>query len=239
MRSLFRGKVTNCDMRHYAVIVAGGSGSRMKSDRPKQFMELLGRPILVHTVGAFLVALERPVVVLVLPESHLEEGRVLMSTHFPDADIRFVVGGEQRFHSVQRGLAEVDGPGIVHVHDAVRCLVTPSLIRKCDSHARERGSAIPAVPVRDSMRMLGDEGALPVDRGILRAIQTPQTFRSEWIKEAYAQPYQPAFTDEATVAECKGFSIELVEGEETNIKVTFPLDLVVAEKILASRLSGT
>ena len=225
-------------MRHYAVIVAGGSGSRMKSDRPKQFLELLGRPILAHTVEAFLKALESPVVVLVLPASHLEEGREIMRTHFPDADIRFVVGGEQRFHSVQRGLAEVDGPGIVHVHDAVRCLVTPSLIRRCGSQAIEKGSAIPAVPVRDSMRMMREGGASPVDRESLRAIQTPQTFRSEWIKEAYNQPYEASFTDEATVAERSGFRIELVEGEETNIKVTFPLDLVVAEKILASRLSG-
>ena len=225
-------------MRHYAVIVAGGTGSRMKSDRPKQFLELLGRPVLVHTVDAFLDALESPVIVLVLPESHLEEGRGLMRAHFPEADIRFVVGGEQRFHSVQRGLAEVDGPGIVHVHDAVRCLVTPSLIRRCGSHAMEKGSAIPAVPVRDSMRIIGEAGASPVDRESLRAIQTPQTFRSEWIKEAYTQPYEASFTDEATVAERKGFRVELVEGEETNIKVTFPLDLVVAEKILASRLSG-
>jgi 2-C-methyl-D-erythritol 4-phosphate cytidylyltransferase len=162
-----------------------------------------------------------------------------MGSHFPDADFRFVVGGEQRFHSVQRGLAAVEGPGIVYVHDAVRCLVTPSLIRRCATHAMERGSAIPAVAVRDSMRMMGEGVALSVDRERLRAIQTPQTFRADWIREAYTQPYEPAFTDEATVAERKGFKIELVEGEETNIKVTFPLDLVVAEQILSSRLSGT
>jgi 2-C-methyl-D-erythritol 4-phosphate cytidylyltransferase len=226
-------------MRHFAVIVAGGSGTRMGSDRPKQFLELAGRPILVHTVEAFLVALGDPVVVLVLPESHLDEGRALMGSHFPDADFRFVVGGEQRFHSVQRGLAAVEGPGIVYVHDAVRCLVTPSLIRKCGAHALERGSAIPAVTVRDSMRMMDEGVALSVDRERLRAIQTPQTFRADWIREAYAQAYEPAFTDEATVAERKGFKIEIVEGEETNIKVTFPLDLVVAEKVLSSRLSGT
>lgn len=226
-------------MRQYAVIVAGGSGSRMKSDRPKQFLELMGRPILVHTVEAFLAALEDPVVVLVLPEAHLDEGRSLMRRHFPAGDIRFVVGGEQRFHSVQRGLAEVEGPGIVHVHDAVRCLVTPALIRRCAEHASEWGSAVPAVPVRDSMRMLGGEGPVAVDRERLRAVQTPQTFRSDWIREAYTQPYEPSFTDEATVAERKGFRIELVEGEETNIKVTFPLDLLVAERILASRLSGS
>jgi 2-C-methyl-D-erythritol 4-phosphate cytidylyltransferase len=226
-------------MRQYAVIVAGGSGSRMGSDRPKQFLELMGRPILVHTVEAFLSALEEVVVVLVLPATHMEEGRRVVRLHFPDADIRFVEGGEQRFHSVQRGLAEVDGPGIVHVHDAVRCLVTPSLIRRCATHAMERGSAIPAVAVRDSMRMMGEEGAVPVDRERLRAVQTPQSFRSEWIRDAYAQTYDPSFTDEATVAERKGYRMELVEGEETNIKVTFPLDLLVAEKILASRLSGS
>lgn len=226
-------------MRQYAVIVAGGSGSRMGSGRPKQFLELMGRPILVHTVEAFLSALEDVVVVLVLPASHLEEGRRVVRLHFPDADIRFVEGGEQRFHSVQRGLAEVDGPGIVHVHDAVRCLVTPSLIRRCATHAMERGSAIPAVSVRDSMRMIGEGVAFSVDRERLRAVQTPQTFRSEWIIEAYEQTYEPSFTDEATVAERKGFKIELVEGEETNIKVTFPLDLVVAEQILSSRVSGS
>jgi 2-C-methyl-D-erythritol 4-phosphate cytidylyltransferase len=103
----------------------------------------------------------------------------------------------------------------------------------------ERGSAIPAVAVRDSIRMMDEGVALSVDRERLRAVQTPQTFRSEWIIEAYEQTYEPSFTDEATVAERKGFKIELVEGEETNIKVTFPLDLVVAEQILSSRLSGT
>lgn len=226
-------------MRNFAVIVAGGSGTRMQSDRPKQFLSLSGRPILAHSVQAFLDALEAPVVIVVLPAAHVSEGRDLLTGLFPEADLRFVEGGETRFHSVQRGLALVEGPGIVHVHDAVRCLVTPALIRRCETHARERGSAIPAVPVRDSMRLVGGEDTEVVDRDRLRAVQTPQSFRSEWILAAFGQSYDPSFTDEATVAERHGLRVDLVEGEETNIKVTFPLDLFVAERILAERVSGS
>lgn len=226
-------------MRNYAVIVAGGSGTRMQSNQPKQFLSLLGRPILAHSVQAFLSALEAPVVIVVLPEAYVSEGRDLLVALFPEADLRFVAGGETRFHSVQRGLALVEESGIVHVHDAVRCLVTPALIRRCETHAREKGSAIPAVPVRDSMRLVGGEHTEVVDRDRLRAVQTPQSFRSEWILAAFEQTFDPSFTDEATVAERHGLRIDLVEGEETNIKVTFPLDLVVAERILSERVSGS
>jgi 2-C-methyl-D-erythritol 4-phosphate cytidylyltransferase len=224
-------------MKSIAVIVAGGSGSRMGTDRPKQFLELEGKPLLVHSAIAFREAFADIDIVLVLPQVHLDEGMTLMAAHLPDVRVRFTEGGATRYDSVRRGLALVEGPAIVFVHDAVRCLVTASLIRNCYFRAMEKGSAIPAVAVKDSMRMVGDGASRVVDREKLRAVQTPQTFHTDLILPAFAQAYDPSFTDEATVVESSGRSIELIEGEETNIKVTYPTDLIVAEKIMRSRLT--
>ncbi|MCU0380371.1 MAG: 2-C-methyl-D-erythritol 4-phosphate cytidylyltransferase [Chitinophagaceae bacterium] len=222
-------------MQTYAVIVAGGSGTRMRAAMPKQFLELAGKPLLVHSVDAFLQAFPEIIVVIVLPQDYLDTGRSLLTQYFPSQAFRFTAGGETRFHSVQQGLAQVDGEGVVFVHDAVRCLVSPALIRRCYEEALRSGSAIPAIEVRDSMRVLTASGHQPINRSLVRAIQTPQTFRSGIIKPAFTQPYRDAFTDEATVVEASGQPVTLVEGEETNIKVTIPLDLVVAEEVLQGR----
>lgn len=226
-------------MKSVAVIVAGGAGSRMGGDIPKQFLELKGRPVLVHAVEAFTTALPGIELVVVLPASHLEAGGNLLARHLPEVGVFLAEGGETRFHSVRNGLALVREPSIVFVHDAARCLVTAELIRRCHRMAREKGSAVPVVPVRDSMRMVDDAGHSVVDRERLRAVQTPQTFRSDILLPAFAQPWQEGFTDEATVVEAYGLPVELVEGEPDNIKVTYPVDLVVATQVLEARLSGT
>ena len=222
-------------MKTFAVIVAGGAGNRMGTALPKQFLDLEGKPVLVHTAAAFLEAFPLIELVIVLPDAYLEKGRALLLQYFPDSNIQFTEGGETRFHSVQQGLGKVKGPAIVFIHDAVRCLVSPSLIHRCYTQALELGSAIPTVSVKDSIRMVTANETTVVDREMLRAIQTPQTFRSEIILPAFQQEYDPAFTDEATVVEKFAQRIELIEGEETNIKVTYPVDLLVAAKILEGR----
>ena len=223
-------------MKTYAVIVAGGSGNRMGSALPKQFLELEGKPVLVHTAEAFLRAFPSIELVMVLPLAYLEMGRELMKSFFPDSDIHFTPGGETRFHSVQQGLTLVNGPAIIFIHDAVRCVVSVSLIQRCYEQASKKGSAIPVIPVKDSIRMISADRSSVIDREMLRAVQTPQTFHSEIILKAFQQEYDPSFTDEATVVEKSGEQVELIEGEETNIKVTFPVDLlVVASGILRDR----
>lgn len=222
-------------MQNWAVIVAGGSGTRMGAPQPKQFMELEGKPLLVHSVQAFMDADPGIIPVIVLPASWMDTGRELLKKFFPGLSFRFRSGGETRFHSVQNGLLEIEGDGIVFVHDAVRCLVSAALIRRCAEVAMASGSAIPAVSVRDSLRVISAGGHQPINREMIRAIQTPQTFRTEIILPAFTQAYHAGFTDEATVVEAAGQQLTLVEGEETNIKVTFPIDLVIAAEVLKQR----
>lgn len=224
-------------MKPIAIIVAGGSGTRMGSETPKQFLEVSGVPLLIHSIRAFISAIPDMDIVVVLPGAYLETGSDLVARHLPEHTIFFAEGGETRFHSVQRGLQLVREPSIVFVHDAVRCLVSPDLIRRCYRQAMESGSAIPAVAVSDSIRKLEAGGHIPVDRSVLRAIQTPQTFRSEILLPAFKQSYNPLFTDEASVAERHGHRVELIEGETSNIKVTWPVDLIVATELLKRRVN--
>lgn len=224
-------------MKPIAIIVAGGSGTRMGSETPKQFLEVAGAPLLVHSISAFIAAIPDMDIVVVLPAAYLEKGSDLVARHLPDHTVFFAEGGETRFHSVQRGLQLVREPSIVFVHDAVRCLVSPDLIRRCYHQAMSNGSAIPAIPVSDSIRMLTVNGHAAVDRTGLRAIQTPQTFVSETLLTAFRQAYDPTFTDEASVVERLGGKVDLIEGEASNIKVTWPVDLMVAEELLKTRIS--
>ena len=222
-------------MKKYAVIVAGGSGTRMGLSMPKQFLELRGKPVFIHTLRTFLDAFPGMEIILVFPEAYMDEGRHLLELHFPGNTFRLTTGGATRFESVQNGLHLVSEPSLVAVHDAVRCLVSVSIIRSCYEQALAMGSAIPAISVRDSLRRrVGDKSEV-IDRAGVVQIQTPQTFRSDVLLSAMAQPYQPGFTDEATVVEAAGTSVHLIEGEETNIKLTLPADLIMAEMILDRR----
>ncbi|WP_126974076.1 2-C-methyl-D-erythritol 4-phosphate cytidylyltransferase [Gynurincola endophyticus] len=222
-------------MKKYAVIVAGGSGLRMGTQIPKQFLPLQDKPVLWYTLQAFLEAFNDLYIILVLPEAHLMTGQeILRSTIDPDR-VWMTVGGETRFHSVRNGLQHIHQHSIVFVHDGVRCLLTPELIRRCYASAIERGNAIPSIGAVDTIRMSTIDGSVPVDRNKIRIIQTPQTFYSDILKAAFEQEFDERFTDEASVVEKLGVKINLIEGENTNIKITQPIDILIAEKILEER----
>jgi 2-C-methyl-D-erythritol 4-phosphate cytidylyltransferase len=220
-------------MLKYAIIVAGGTGLRMGGPLPKQFMLLKGKPLLWYTINAFIEAYDDMQIILVLPELFIEKGKEI-AVQFPYNRMRITTGGETRFHSVKNGLRLVDNHAIVLVHDGVRCLVTPRLIQRCCEETIEHGNAIPAVASVDSIRIEARPGNEVVDRSRVRIIQTPQTFFSEVIKEAFEQDYKESFTDEACVVERLGVKINLIEGESNNIKITRPIDLLIADKILSS-----
>ena len=223
-------------MKKYAVIVAGGKGVRMNSAVPKQFLPLNGKPVLWHTVNAFLTAYPDIEIVLVLPSDQLSYAQILLQEYPERIDLTIMQGGETRFHSVQNGLKAVSEDAIVFVHDGVRPLVSAQLIQRCGEQAMTKGSAIPATMVPDSMRLLEDDESSPVNREHLRIIQTPQTFRSDIILPAFEQEYSEAFTDEATVVESYGTKVYLVEGERSNIKVTTPEDMIIAEALIKERM---
>lgn len=224
-------------MKKYALIVAGGAGKRMNSSIPKQFHMLNDKPLLYYTLRAFLEAYDDMQIILVLPEEYIAVGQEIIDAYFDYSRIQITIGGRQRFHSVQNGLAMVEDESIVMVHDAVRCLITPALIRRCYEAVLEHGSAIPVVPCKDSIRMVTEEGNQAIDRNALRLVQTPQAFYSKIILPAFKIDYKEWFTDEASVTEAFGLKLHLVEGEEENIKVTHPIDMIVAQAILNSRSS--
>lgn len=222
-------------MEKYAVIVAGGKGLRMGNAMPKQFLPLAGVPILTHTLKAFNHAFNDIKIILVLPEDQLSYAQMILQEFEERIDLTIVTGGATRYHSVQNGLKAVKGESIVFVHDGVRPLVSTTLIQRCYDDAVKYGSAIPAMPAIDSMRIIEGEDSKPVDRTMLRVIQTPQTFHSKILLPAFEQEYIDAFTDEATVVEAMGTRVHLTEGERSNIKVTTPEDMHVAEALLKAR----
>lgn len=225
-------------MKKYAVIVAGGAGLRMGTAVPKQFLPLCGKPVLWHTLQTFLQAWPDLQIILVLPPQHVPTGEAIVAATAYPHRIQITTGGETRFHSVKNGVACINEPAIVFVHDAVRCLISVDLIHRCYDAALEKGNAIPAIPPIDTLRMETADGSQLLDRQRVRIIQTPQTFYSDLLTKAFAQPYHTSFTDEASVVEQLGTPIQLIEGEATNIKITRPLDILLAEKILEERGNG-
>lgn len=219
-------------MKKYAVIVAGGSGQRMGGEMPKQFLLLNGKPLLEHAVRAFTNAFDDVEILLVLPKAHLAKGEEILMKMKLNHSFHLTEGGETRFHSVKNGLAFVTEPSIVFVHDAVRCMVSEQLIKRCFDQTLEKGSAIPAVAATDSIRLQNEAGHHTIDRNSVRIVQTPQTFQSTILLPAFQQDYQPSFTDEATVAEAAGYKVFLTEGDYNNLKITRPIDLLIAEKLM-------
>jgi 2-C-methyl-D-erythritol 4-phosphate cytidylyltransferase len=222
-------------MQKYAVIVAGGSGKRMGTEIPKQFLLLNGKPVLYYTIEAFLKAFAEIKIILVLPEEHLELGKEIVDGYFDAKQIQITQGGETRFHSVSNGLKLIEEESIIFVHDGVRCLVSDELIHRCYQTAMETGSAVPVIDCKDSVRMITADGNEPVDRTALKLVQTPQTFHSKILLPAFAIDYKERFTDEANVVEAFGLKVTLVQGEDTNIKITNPVDLLIAENILEKK----
>jgi 2-C-methyl-D-erythritol 4-phosphate cytidylyltransferase len=219
-------------MKKYAIIAAGGSGTRMERTTPKQFLPVNGKAILWYSVKAFTEAFDDITIIVVAPGPYLDEARDICNDF---GNARFVAGGSSRFNSVKNGLQQVTEPSIVFVHDAVRCLITKDLVARCYRQALEKGSAIPVVPVTDSLRLKEEGSHKVINRDNIIVIQTPQTFKSEIILPAFAVDDDPRFTDEATVVEAFGKTVHLVEGEHSNIKITRPLDLVTAAAILQER----
>lgn len=207
----------------------------MQSAIPKQFMDLAGKPVLYHTITAFTTAYPDMEIVLVLPDQHISYANNLLQAFDNIPAITLVKGGETRFHSVKNGLQQIKGDAVVFVHDGVRPLVSPALVRDCYEATLSHGSAIPVIDMKDSIREVEGEHNRAVDRERFRIIQTPQTFLSELILPAFELPYDPLFTDEATVVERLGHPVHLVQGEESNLKITKPLDLVMAKAFLDLR----
>ncbi|MEI9808586.1 MAG: 2-C-methyl-D-erythritol 4-phosphate cytidylyltransferase [Bacteroidota bacterium] len=222
-------------MNKYAVIVAGGSGTRMGGNLPKQFMLLKDKPVLYYTLKTFSEAYTDMQIILVLPIDYTDMGQEIIDAYFDKDRIRITAGGDTRFQSVKNGLALVDEESVIFVHDGVRCLLSADLIYHCYEMALTTGSAIPAIPCKDSVRLLKQDGSDAADRNKIVLIQTPQTFHSKILLPAFQIDYKDKFTDEATVVEAFGLKVTLVEGEETNIKITKRLDMLIAEKILEER----
>jgi len=224
-------------MKKYAVIVAGGSGTRMGNAIPKQFLLLKGKPVLWYTIDSFLRAYDDMNIILVLPKDHVKKGEKIINQLNAETRIVIVEGGTTRFDSVKLGLQKITDEAVVFVHDGVRCLISVPLIRRCYSQAIEKGSAIPAVAATDSIRIVRNGSHYVNERQEVRIVQTPQTFLSKIILPAFEQSYQDSFTDEATVVEANGSTVFLTEGEYDNIKITRPIDLLVAERIIEDRSS--
>jgi len=219
--------------KHTILIVAGGRGTRMGGPQPKQFLELAGRPVLMHTLEAFDRWDASARLIVVLPEDQIDTWKRLCEAHVFGRIHRVVAGGETRFHSVRNGLGAVASNGLIAVHDGVRPLVAPSVIAACFAAAADGGAAVPVVPVVESVREVDADGdSRPVDRTRLRVVQTPQVFRADVLRAAYRLPYDPRFTDDASVVEASGVAVRLVPGNRENIKLTTPMDLLLAEQLM-------
>ena len=215
------------------IIVAGGSGRRMGGSLPKQFMMLGNEPILARSINRIHEALPAAEIVVVLPKDHIELWKNI-AARFEVAEHKIACGGEERFHSVLNGLQALsEEVEYIGIHDAVRPLVSKRLIIKLMLEAEKNVAVIPVVAPPDSYRKVEGELSHIVDRSTLRIVQTPQVFQASILRKAYEQEFSPAFTDDASVVEMAGHKITLVEGERENIKITTPVDMTIAEAIIA------
>ena len=224
-------------MKKFAIIVAGGNGTRMNNVTPKQFLLLKGKPVLFYAINTFLKTYDDCKIILVLPEEHVGVGQEIIDAFFDYKSIEIVIGGRTRFHSVQNGLALVDKEdSVIFVHDAVRPLLSGSLINRCYDSVLEYGTAIPVVDCKDSVRIINENGNEAVERSTIKLVQTPQAFHGKILLPSFfGIDYKDKFTDEASVVEAFGLKVSLVEGEEENIKITKTTDLLIAEAILMRR----
>jgi 2-C-methyl-D-erythritol 4-phosphate cytidylyltransferase len=222
--------------KEYALIVAGGKGTRIKSKIPKQFLHLLGKPILLHTIDAFFRYSQNIRIILVLPEDDFETWHAITEQYtIYKKNIVLQQGGDSRFQSVRNGLQKITGEGLVAIHDGVRPLVSTAIIEASFRLATVQQSAVAAVRLKESIRITDQGNTKAVDRSKYWLIQTPQTFDVDLIKQAYQQKEDPDLTDDASVAERAGHTISLFEGSYENLKITTPEDLIIAEALLKAQ----
>lgn len=217
-------------MKYFAIITGGGTGSRMGESVPKQFLPLQGIPVIMRTIRHFQLLTDT--IFVTLPKQWFEYWQELQGRYGFNIPHVLIEGGSTRFESVRNAVSHLPKEGFVAIHDAVRPFVTSSFIQTCFEHAENYGSAVVSVPVKDSLRMTSGTKTKAVDRNDFFAVQTPQIFLCEIIKKAYGQPFQPCFTDDATVVESLGYEIELIQGDERNMKITTKEDLLFAEYIV-------
>jgi 2-C-methyl-D-erythritol 4-phosphate cytidylyltransferase len=225
--------------KYYTIIVAGGSGTRMKQLIPKQFIEVNGFPILMHTIRTFAQLDFQTKIIVVLPADQFSYWQELCAKFSFTIPHQITAGGPTRFHSVKNGLGLVRDSGIIGIHDAVRPCASKQTIQKAYEMALTKGTGIPCVPLNDSIREVKNNSNKALDRNQYRIIQTPQCFQSALIQKAFQQDYQETFTDDASVVEAMGTAIQLVEGNVENIKITTPSDLLLAETFLKHVLPST
>lgn len=216
-----------------ALIVAGGSGSRMGAEIPKQFLLIKGMPILMHTINVFANIPSVDEIILVIPESQIEHWKSLCKKHHFSVSHSITKGGETRYQSVKNGLMQINNPdALVAIHDGVRPLVSKEVVENCFTAGEKYGNAIPVVKPVESVRIQEGDNSFIADREKVLLVQTPQVFKTSLIKKGYETPYQPSFTDDASVIEFMGEKIHLVDGNRENIKITTPLDLKIAETLM-------
>lgn len=226
--------------QNYVIIVAGGSGTRMQSVVPKQFLLVNGLPVLMHTMLAFYNSTAKPGIILVLHANFHDYWHELATQHNFTIPYTLIAGGETRFHSVKNGLNAInsDDDALIAVHDAVRPLTSALVIQTSYIHAHDNGNAVTAVKSRDSVRQGSDTQSVSLLRDEIYLVQTPQTFNAGLLRKAYKQPFSPKFTDDASVVEQLGVAIHLTEGSHENIKITFPEDISIAELLLSKKTTG-
>ena len=219
-------------MKKVVLIVAGGEGQRMNSSIPKQFQELQGLPILMHSINAFDTYDSSIRIILVLNRKYDAHWQTLCQGHVFNVKHEIIFGGASRFESVKNGLAAIKGDVLIAIHDSVRPLVSQETISSVFDTAVEKGNAVPCIPLNDSIRIQDKDGNEAKDRSSFVLIQTPQCFKSDQLLNAYDVIPQEEFTDDASVVEAKGHAINLVDGNYENIKITLPKDFLIANALL-------
>ncbi len=221
-------------MQKSVIIVAGGSGSRMQTEIPKQFLELAGLPILMRTINTFSEFDKKMKIILVLPEDQVAYWEQLCQKYHFTAKIHIAYGGATRFESVKNGLKFISDNELVGVHDGVRPLVSANTLEQCYTCALAQGNAVPVIDAFESIRHVDANKSKAINRELIKLVQTPQVFQSEILLKAYEQEFTSLFTDDASVVEKAGYEIKLVNGNRENIKITTPIDMRIAEALLIS-----
>jgi 2-C-methyl-D-erythritol 4-phosphate cytidylyltransferase len=219
-------------MKKYAIIVAGGTGSRMQGEVPKQFMLLCGKAVIFYSIEAFIKYDPVIQIILVIHPDYIELWEKLVTEFNISSPYQLAIGGKTRFDSVKNGLKLIDSEGFVAIHDAARPVIDQDFLHQIFSVAEQTGSAVPGIALDDTIRRIDGDTSHQLDRTFLRAIQTPQIFRVSELQRAYEQLYQPIFTDDASVMQSAGFAVQLADGRPGNIKITHYQDIALAEALL-------